>query len=384
MKKYLISLSLPIILIFTFIGLQAQNSQTMSDEVTKPLPDAVATATFAGGCFWCMEPPFEKLDGVISVVSGYAGGNATNAKYRKVASGQTDHLEVVQVTYDSDVISYATLLETFWRQIDPTDAGGSFVDRGKQYTSAIFYHNKQQHTQAEASKQALSASGLFKDPIVTTVRDLEMFYPAEDYHQDYYKVNPLRYKSYRFGSGRDQFIKKHWKGNEHVDLTPGNSISKKNKKSGATPAWQDFIKPSDKELKASLTPIQYKITQKDGTERAFTGAYWDNKKEGIYVDVVSGEPLFSSTTKYKSGTGWPSFWDKLEPDTIIEKEDNSLFLGNRVELRSKYADSHLGHVFDDGPNPTGLRYCINGASLRFVAKDDMQQAGYGKYLKLFK
>ncbi|MBT8140772.1 MAG: peptide-methionine (R)-S-oxide reductase MsrB, partial [Gammaproteobacteria bacterium] len=181
---------------------------------------------------------------------------------------------------------------------------------------------------------------------------------------------------------RDQFIKKHWSGKDDVDLTP-DATEQGTNEAAVAEFWKDFVKPSDKELKKSLSPIQYKVTQKDGTERSFTGANWDNKDEGIYVDILSGEPLFSSTHKYKSGTGWPSFYDVIEPDTIIEKEDNSLFLGKRIELRSKYADSHLGHVFTDGPQPTGLRYCINGASMRFIPKEDMQQEGYGKYLSLF-
>lgn len=389
MNKILLSFCIVVASALTYFGLQAQtdtlpitNQTATGDTSMTANTQSTALATFAGGCFWCMEPPFEKLDGVISAISGYAGGQANDAEYRKVASGQTEHLEVIQIKYDPAIIDYDTLLETFWRQIDPTDDGGSFVDRGKQYTSAIFYHDDEQKARAEASKQALGKSGLFDDPIVTSIRPLQGFYAAEDYHQDYYKKSSLRYKSYRYGSGRDQFIKKYWNGKDDVDLTP-DTAGKNTSEAAVAEFWKDFIKPSDKVLKASLSPIQYKITQKDGTERAFTGENWDNKQDGIYVDVLSGEPLFSSTTKYKSGTGWPSFWDKIEPDTIVEKDDRSLFGSKRTELRSKYGDSHLGHVFSDGPQPTGLRYCINGASLRFIAKNDMQQEGYGKYLKLF-
>ena len=389
MNKILLSFCIIAASALTYFGLQAQtdtlpitNQSSNGDKSMSANAQSTALATFAGGCFWCMEPPFEKLDGVISAISGYAGGTASNAEYRKVASGQTEHLEVIQIKYDPTIVDYDTLLETFWRQIDPTDDGGSFVDRGKQYTSAIFYHDDEQKARAEASKQALGESGLFDDPIVTSIRPLQGFYPAEDYHQDYYKKSSLRYKSYRYGSGRDQFIKKHWNGKDDVDLTP-DTTSENTSEAAVAEFWKDFVKPSDKELKKSLSSIQYKVTQKDGTERAFTGENWDNKEDGIYVDILSGEPLFSSTTKYKSGTGWPSFWDKIEPDTIVEKDDRSLFGSKRTELRSKYGNSHLGHVFSDGPQPTGLRYCINGASLRFIAKNDMQQEGYGKYLKLF-
>ncbi len=383
MNKLVLSIISFIILGVSYFNLHAANeTKVMAESAVLSENDNFALATFAGGCFWCMEPPFEKLDGVISAVSGYAGGSAASAEYRKVAAGKTKHLEVVQIKYNPDLVSYETLLETFWRQIDPTDDGGSFVDRGKQYKSAIFYHDDQQKNIALASKQALAKSKIFEEPIVTALYPLQEFFAAEAYHQDYYLENPVRYSLYRNGSGRDQFIKKNWKQHAELDLTPTDNSDTMNK-SNVAEFWKNYTKPSAKELKEQLSPIQFKVTQKDGTERAFTGENWDNKEAGIYVDVLSGEPLFSSTHKYKSGTGWPSFWDVIEKENILEKEDNSLFLGKRIELRSKYADSHLGHVFPDGPQPTGMRYCINGASLRFIAKDEMQSAGYGEYLKLF-
>ena len=314
-------------------------------------------ATVAGGCFWCIEAPFEKIDGVSMVVSGYAGGTEPDPTYKQVSSGSTDYVEAVQIYYDPVIISYSEILDIFWKQFNPTDEGGSFYDRGFQYTSAIFYHNEMQKQVAEESKKNLENSGIFDKPIVTPVKKFTTFYPAEEYHQDYYKKDPDRYYSYRKGSGRDAFIMKVWKDKK------------------------EYTKPSDDKLKEKLTDLQYRVTQKDGTERAFNNEYWDNKEAGIYVDIVSGEPLFSSKYKYKSGTGWPSFTKPIDPEYIKKKTDDSFGM-KRVEVRSSVGDSHLGHVFDDGPQPTGLRYCMNSASMRFIPKDKMEEEGYGEYLWL--
>jgi len=363
MKKALLYIFLTLIML-SCSGKSDADQKNISSDFNSDKSQLVAT--FAGGCFWCVESDFEKINGVVKVISGYSGGQGDNPSYETYHN--LGYVEAVQIYFNPEIISYEQLVDYLWKHIDSTDSGGQFVDRGLSYRSEIFYHDENQRIIAEKSKAELVKSKRLNKPVVTEIVPLKNFTPAEDYHQDYYKKNPLRYKYYRNGSGRDQFLDKVW-GPERSIIEPITNST--------------YKKPEDTMLKKTLTSLQYKVTQEDGTEPPFQNEYWDNKRDGIYVDIVSGEPLFSSKDKFDSGTGWPSFTKPIDSANIVEKTDKQLFM-TRTEVRSKHGDSHLGHVFPDGPKPTGLRYCMNSASLRFIAKEDLEKEGFGRYLELFK
>jgi len=318
------------------------------------LTDKHELATFAGGCFWCMVQPFDERPGVIKIVSGYTGGHVENPTYEQVCSNDTGHVEAVQITFDPELMPYKQLVETFWQQIDPTDPGGQFHDRGESYKTAIFYNSEEQKEIAEQSKADLEASGKFSKPIATQILPAKPFYEAEEKHQDYYKKNTFHYKRYKKGSGREDFIASHWKAGKDKD-----------------------------KLKEQLSPLQYYVTQENGTERPFENEYWNNEQEGIYVDLVTGEVLFSSKEQYHSGCGWPSFTKPVDSYEVTEHIDTTHGM-TRVEVRSRNSDSHLGHVFEDGPKDKGgLRYCINSAAVRFIPREKLEEEGYGRYRYLF-
>lgn len=353
-------------------------SRTGLPDESTPSEPAITTALVAGGCFWCVEADLEKTLGVIAAVSGYAGGTTENPTYNNYGDG--GHREVVEVTYDSSQVSYEDLLIVTMKTTDPTDDDGTFGDRGDKYSTAFYYETPAQKQTIDSLIKEVNEQGPYDAQLAIDVEPRPTFWEAEEYHQDYYKgtLTRLKYQFYRDGSGRADFIKKYW-GEDTSPTLPWRNNTTMNNISNSYP-WSDYVKPDLATLEATMDPTAFKVTQKDGTERAGTSPLDKIYEPGIYVDVLSGEPLFSSRDKFDSGTGWPSFVAPIKPDAVTAHEDRKLF-SVRTETRSAIADNHLGHVFNDGPaDRGGLRYCMNGAALRFVPEAEMEAQGYGDFL----
>lgn len=348
---------------------------------TSSIKGSYETITLAGGCFWCTEAYFQEEKGIIDAVSGYAGGDESNASYLSVAKGNTKHREAVQITYDPRIISTEKVLDIYWSHIDPTNTEGQFADKGFQYTSAIFYQNEEQEIIARDAKMRLEKSDVFDKPVATEILPFTTFFKAEEYHQDYYKKASDHYERYKKGSGRAGFVEETWAKDAAIKFLQSEQTKTMNKESKSKKGDYNYTEKEIAELLKNLDPLAYHVVAENGTESPFNNAYWDNKADGIYVDVATGKPLFSSTHKYDSGTGWPSFWRTIDDDSVTMHEDKSLST-TRTEIRSDAG--HVGHVFLDGPKEEGgRRFCTNSASLRFVPKGEMLSGGYGEYLYLF-
>ncbi len=365
---YLIALIMAIPLgMLVYQNVYSQPKTSMTQPVTQ-IRENLSSAYFAGGCFWCMEGPFEDIEGVDEAVAGYIGWTQEEATYEKVSTGKTAHREGVQVVYDPTKVSYQELVKVYFRQIDPTDPDGQFADKWFQYTTAVYTQTSEEKKIVEDYIESINTSKKFEVAVQTKVAPFTTFFPAEEYHQDYYKKSALRYNQYKKGSGREDFIHQ-------------SPLSKDDTQTWST----QNLKSTDKETRLKeLTPLQYEVTQQEGTEPAFKNEYWDNHEAGLYVDIVDGTPLFSSKDKYDSGTGWPSFTKPLDVKNILEKDDSKLWI-TRTEVRSAKADSHLGHVFPDGPAEAGgQRYCMNSAAMKFVPVSQLEALWYGQYVQLFK
>ncbi len=352
-KKILIPLFFILILgTYSFARIShTQKTISKGEDITKM--KNIKEIYLAGGCFWGVEEYFSRIDGVVDTVSGYANGSFDNPSYEDLVYRNSGHAETVQVIYDSSKISLDTILKYYFKIIDPTSLNKQGNDTGVQYRTGIYYVNDEDKEIAQILLKEEQKK--YSKPIVVELIKLKRFDKAEEYHQDYLKKNPNGYC--------------------HINLNTANDALIDESK---------YSKLEDNVLKEKLSDLEYQVTQNAATERAYTHEYYNKNEDGIYVDITTGEPLFSSRDKFDSGCGWPSFTKPIATEVINYKEDNSYGM-DRVEVRSRVGKAHLGHVFEDGPKAKGgLRYCINGASLKFIPYDEMEKEGYGdlkKYVK---
>ena len=353
-----IYLSLLLIIISMFsCGNMQSDKKTISNnnKINEKDMTEVSEIYLAGGCFWGTEYFMQQIPGVLQTEVGYANGKTDNPTYEEVCSGKSGHAETVRVAYNPKQVALSTLLELYFKTIDPTAINRQGNDVGSQYRTGIYFTNPDDEQVAKRELEILQKQ--YTQPIVVEVRPLDNFFKAEEYHQDYLEKNPRGY----------------------CHISPDLIEWVRNYTTQSR-----YSKPDRLELKERLTPIQYTVTQENGTERAFQNEYWNEERAGIYVDITTGEPLFVSSDKFDSGCGWPAFSRPISAELLVQLRDSTHGM-ERIEVRSKLGDAHLGHVFPDGPKAQGgLRYCINSAALRFISKADMEAEGYGDYLYLIK